>query len=270
MTWFSGVPQELNIAGIRFWMASEALEDQERRLDSWQYAFDEQGERPDPDWAATSLFLLARVQLDQLVEILEREFSIQASACSGAEVARRLGESFEESDDPMEDISYEIAIVGESVDLWRALRAAGGRPVGHGFAVDGSTITTGPDLPELAALGLRGSESGELETSPKEVLERASSCTLEVARLAAMRRQLDRQRERAGKGEEPPRTRRRPWSKRVGRSGCVLSSKRPRATFRSGGSARNGLSSNGRSASCGERSCSPRAMKSARLAQQRA
>src|SRR4051794_28463332 len=79
VTWFGGVPDEIKIAGTRFRLAAEALEDQERRLDPEPALFEERGERPNPDWAATSLFLLARVQLDQLVEILDSEFSIQAS-----------------------------------------------------------------------------------------------------------------------------------------------------------------------------------------------
>ena len=200
MSWFSGVPQELSIAGTRFWLASEALEVQEDRLDPCPSLFDERGDRPNPDWAATGLFLLARVQLDQLVEILDTGFGIQASAFSGSEVARRLGEFFEDPQEPSddEDLSYEIACVGEAVDLWRALCAAEGSRVGHGFAPDGSiTITTGPDLPELRALGLQGSASGELETTPTEALDRASTCTVWAARLAAMRREMDRERDRA-------------------------------------------------------------------------
>ncbi|MGW5365994.1 hypothetical protein [Actinopolymorpha pittospori] len=201
MTWFAGVPLQLNIAGTRFWMAAEALDAQEDRFSSDPSLYEERGERPGRDWAATGLFLLARVQLDQLVEILDREFGIQATAFSGAEVSRRLGECFDKPDDQSggEDLSYEIDAVGEAVDLWRALRAAeDGMMVGHGFAVDGSiTITTGPDLPELTALSLRASESGELETMPTEVLERASWCTMEAARLAVMRRHQERERARA-------------------------------------------------------------------------
>lgn len=201
VTWFGGVPDEVKIAGIRFWLAGETLEDQERRLDPEPTLFQERGDRPNPDWGATTLFFLARVQLDQLVEILDTGFGIQASAFSGAEVARRLGEYLEDSQKPSdgEDLSYEIACVGEAVDLWRALCAAeGGRVVEHGFAPDGSiTVTTGPDLPELRALCLRGSASGELETTPTEVLDRASTCTVWAAQLAAMRRETDRERDRA-------------------------------------------------------------------------
>ncbi|MFD2081554.1 hypothetical protein SAMN05421678_106252 [Actinopolymorpha cephalotaxi] len=204
MAWFAGVPLQLDIVGTRFWMASEALDAQEDRRSSDPSLHDQRGERPGRDWAAVGLFLLARVQLDQLVEILDREFGIQAGAFSGAEVARRLGTCFDEADDLSagDDLSYEIDTVGEAVDLWRALRAAEGRMmVRHGFAPDGSiTITTGPDLPELEALGLRGSESGELEATPTEVLDRASSCTLAAARLAVMRRHRERQ--QAGVKEE--------------------------------------------------------------------
>ena len=194
MTWFEGVPQEVEIAGVRFWLASEALEDEEKRLNVWSELLEERGERPNPDWAATALFLLARVQLDQLVEILVGEFGIQTSAFSGAEVSRRLGEMFDNDDLREGDMAHEIESVGEAVDLWRALRAAdGGGFVEHGFAVDGSiTMTVGPDLPELDALGLRGSNSGELEMSPIDVLGRASACTQSVAQLAVTRRRLER------------------------------------------------------------------------------
>ena len=92
-----------------------------------------------------SLFLLARVQLDQLVEILDSEFGIVASAFSGVEVARRLGEYFGDPGElpEGEHPSYEVATVGEAVDLRRALRAAeGGGAVGNGFAVDGSITIT--------------------------------------------------------------------------------------------------------------------------------
>lgn len=197
MSWFAGVPTQLTIAGTRFWMAREALEEQDRRLDPGGDLFSQRGERPETDWAATGLFLLARVQLDQMVQLLEVEFGIHVPAFSGSEIERRLRECFEESeDDPdWQDASFGISVVAEGVDLWRALKAGEGRAVGHGFAVDGSiSITTGPDIPELQAAGLRGSAAGELNDSPLDVLGLASVCTSEAAALA-VRRQLNRQRE---------------------------------------------------------------------------
>lgn len=224
MTWFGGVPDEIRVAGIRFWLAAEALDDQDRRVDPGSAFFEERGERANPDWAATSLFLLARVQLDQMVEILDGEFGIQASASSGVDVARRLDEFFDDPGDVAEvDVAYKIAAVGEAVELWRALRAADGRrAVAHGFAVDGSiTITVGPDLPELGTLELRGSVSGELETTPIEVLERASACTWDAAELAIMRRRLESRRKRraqAGSSGEGVRQRegQEGWEGRLG------------------------------------------------------
>lgn len=197
VSWFAGVPTELNIAGTRFWMAGEALEDQDRRLDPADDLFSESGVRPETDWAATGLFLLARVQLDQMVDILQSEFGIHVPAFSGAEVERRLRECFEESDDDpdWQYASFGISVIGEGVDLWRALQAGEGGAVGHGFAVDGSiSITSGPEIPELRALGLRGGYAGELNDSPLEVLACASTCTHEAAALA-VRRQLNRRSE---------------------------------------------------------------------------
>ena len=201
MTSFSDVPDELKIAGIRFWLASEALEAEERRSEPWDGdSVRQDGERPDPDWAATSLFMLARVQLDQLVEILGGEFSIQAAAFSGSEVSRRLEGQFDELDEETDDdLLFMVTAIGEAVDLWRALHAEGVKPVRHGFAVDGSiTLSTGPNLPELGVLGLRGGDFGELETSPTEVLWWASECTRDIAHLAAVRRDREQQGQPAG------------------------------------------------------------------------
>lgn len=197
MSWFSGVPHELTIAGTRFLLAAEVLEE-ELRLDPQQDPIDQKvGERPSTDWAATSLFVLARIQLDQVVQILRAKFSIDAGTLSGSEVSRRLEERFEQLhdlNDEEADVSFEVAVVGEAVDLWRALNAAETVPVGHGFASDGSiSISTGPDLPELNALGLRASNAGELNVSPLDVWQRASACTREAGRLAVRWQQLDGQ-----------------------------------------------------------------------------
>ena len=153
---------------------------------------------PAIDWAATSLFLLARVQLDQMVAILEGEFGIRAHTLSGTEVTRRLEECFQElgplPDD--EDVEYEFALVGEAVDLWRALETPGARPVSHAFAVDGSiSFTSGPDLPELSALGVTASSIGELEIAPNEVLGAGECLHARGGTAGVLRRNLKRQRE---------------------------------------------------------------------------
>lgn len=190
MSWFDDVPLTLEVAGGRFLLAGEALEEQDRRVDPFGQPADEGGERPNPDWAASGLLLLARVQLDQMVAILGAELNIGARGLSGSDVARRLAGAFEEIDGVSGgDVSDAIGIVGEGVDLWRALEAAEGGSVGHGFAPDGSiTITVGPDLPELPRLRIRPGDDGELHVSPRRVLERATDCTRVSAWLVAKRR----------------------------------------------------------------------------------
>ncbi|QIG44482.1 hypothetical protein G5V58_18345 [Nocardioides anomalus] len=165
MTWFGDVPNEVIVAGTRFWLAQAALEE----ADPGAYFYGPAGERPSTDWPAMTLFTMARLQLDEMVQILEKEFDISAAAFAGEEVSRRLSLAIAAagslSDE--EDVAFEIACVGEAVDLWRALHHDGDRGVGHAFAVDGTiSFTSGPELPELKAVGVRASEGGELNTSP--------------------------------------------------------------------------------------------------------
>lgn len=190
MSWFGGVPLELHVAGSRFWLAQEALE----AACPESYDLESRGERPDTDWAAMSIFMLARLQLDQLVSLLEKEFEIPVAALSGTEVSRRLMLAVGDMSalPPEMDRTYEITCIGEAVDLWRALLHDADSVVGHAFEVDGSiTLTLGPDLPELPALGIRASDGGELNTSPTDVFGVASSCIRDAAQLAALRDRRD-------------------------------------------------------------------------------
>jgi hypothetical protein len=187
MGWFSGVPVELNIAGSRFRLADEAIEEQQQDLNPFDDLLRENGERPERDWAASALLHLARVQLDEMIQILVTHLELPVEKLSGAEVTRRLTVMAEEAGLPEQRLLYEVCCVGEGVDLWRALGRVGEAPVSHAFAVDGSiSFTVGPDLPELGALGLKASVGGELEATPLDVFSRASSCTRDAAEVSVV------------------------------------------------------------------------------------
>ncbi len=182
--WFDDVPNVIRIGRERFTVATEALE-------TWELALDLRpdepyGERPETDWAAAGLLILAQLQLDQAVSILQSEFGMDARLFSGREISRRLRaeiSSVRGGGQAVRNFSHEIDVVGKGVDLWRALRETPKFRVTHGFEYDGSiTITLGPELPELTALGIRASDGMELNASPGQVFA-AAECTNCAAEL---------------------------------------------------------------------------------------
>lgn len=191
MTWMGDVPHEIEVAGLSFLMAGELLDEVEPRPNEFGIYTD----RPSVDWAASACFALARAQLDQMMLLLESQtLDVSARHLSGQEVTRRLLQHFDDLPrpstaddadvvDPAEDFKYAASCIGEAVDLWRALSPERPFVVRHGFQVDGSiTITTGPDLPECGALGIRAGD-GELETSPRYVQEVALGVMRDVISL---------------------------------------------------------------------------------------
>jgi hypothetical protein len=187
MGWFDDVPNGLRVGSAKFMGAREALEYWQLRLDD-ELASERRGERPDPDRTAETLFLLAQVQLDQVVSILSSEFELDARPFSGGEVGRRLRDcisAVEHGQSAVKAYKFEIDVVGEGIDLWRALRVAENFLVSHAFEWDGSiTLTLGPQLPQLEYLRIEASDGAELNSSPMEVFSAASACTNCVAELA--------------------------------------------------------------------------------------
>ncbi|GAA4301209.1 hypothetical protein [Klenkia terrae] len=202
MRWFGDVPKVLKVGFAEFMGAREALDYWQVRLDD-EFASEQHGERPDPDRTAETLFLLAQVQLDQAVAILNSEFDVDARPFSGGEVGRRLRDvisAVEDGQSAIEAYQFEIDVVGEGVDLWRSLRQAESLAVTHAFEWDGSiTLTLGPPLPQLKYLRVEGSDGAELNSTPMEVFSAASACTSCVAELAVRYRKWRSQ----GWGPEP-------------------------------------------------------------------
>jgi len=74
------------------------------------------------------------------------------------------------------EAEYHVDSIIEGLELLGALPHE--NFVGHGFAVDGSiSITTGPNLPTLATIGVRGSDTGELNDEPDRLLGLAADLT---------------------------------------------------------------------------------------------
>lgn len=185
MDWFDDGSDAIRIVRKNFLVACEALENWEAQLRGPNSLYRE-GSGPFPDWPATSFLLLTRPQLDQVVEILKSEFGIDARLFSGAEVSRRLHDSIlsvRGGERAVEDFAFEIDVVGEGVDLWRALREASDLHVHHGYEYGSITMTLGPELPDLGALGIKGSD-GELNVDPAQVFSAATACTSCAAELA--------------------------------------------------------------------------------------
>jgi hypothetical protein len=185
--WFDDVPDGIRIGDHSFLVAGEAIENWESRL-MGSVASAERGARPDPDWPATGLFLLARLQLDQAIEILMSEFGIDARLLSVSDVYGRLHDSISSVQggaQAAEDFAYEIDVLSDAVGLWRALRETSDQRVHHAFEYDGSiTLTLGPQLPDLYALDIRPGDGNGLMVSPAELFSAATNCTNCAAELA--------------------------------------------------------------------------------------
>jgi len=86
MAWFHDVPDQIKVGRYSFLAAGQAVEMWQARL-LGPNVLDKIGERPSPDWPAVSVFLLARLQSEQLISILMSEFDIEARLFSGSEVS---------------------------------------------------------------------------------------------------------------------------------------------------------------------------------------
>ncbi len=137
MGWFGDVPDDIRVGRDDFQVAEEAIARWEMQLRG-PNVFQQRGDRPDPDWPATRVLLLARLQLEQAIEILLSGFDIDAKLFSGGEVSRRLYDlisSVPGGHQAVEDFTFEIQAVGEGVDLWRALREAPDLRIHHAFRI---------------------------------------------------------------------------------------------------------------------------------------
>lgn len=65
MTWFAGVPREIEIARVSLIRAEQAIEDAQA-AEGRSYGSPEYGERPGSDWVASQILDLARLQLLEL------------------------------------------------------------------------------------------------------------------------------------------------------------------------------------------------------------
>ena len=177
MTWFHGVPDRVTIArGLDFLTASEALwESDPGEVDPWQ-------ERPPNDFGATAVLMMARLQLDQMVEVLDRPPLSSGDGRLGSALRRITIVEDGHNTDGAEDPGNDLACVEEALHLRQSLQ--GSVEVDHGFAPDGSiSITVGPDIPESAALGLRGSEEGEMNDTTVQVFAAAVEATRAAVRI---------------------------------------------------------------------------------------
>lgn len=160
-------------------------------------ASSKQGERPDPDWPATGLLLIAQLQLDQMLSVLKSGLGIDARLFTGSEVTRRLRNailSVRGGERAVEDFGLEIDAIGEAVDLWRVLRESPDLRITHTFEPDGSiTHTLGPALPELSTLCIEATNGGELNADPAQIFSVAVACTMDVAELAVRFRAWSRE-----------------------------------------------------------------------------
>ncbi|WP_207021456.1 ImmA/IrrE family metallo-endopeptidase [Phycicoccus sp. DTK01] len=135
------------------------------------------GERASPDWAASALLDLVHMQLLELRRVVERLFEDGRAPSEPEHVRSALLERAGALTEPERNSAeYDVCAVAEGLELLDALSSDNG--VDHGFAVDGSiSLTTGPVLPPLPTLGVKGSENGELEDEPDKLLSLAASLT---------------------------------------------------------------------------------------------
>lgn len=224
MGWFTSVPDTVRISGVSFLPAGEALDDADERdgITDWE-PDDTDSLLPDrnsPDRGAEAVYLVARLQLDQMVHLLRQATGVhdpvRLTEQSIAALARIGGDTYPDRPDqwyvdnrgattdpdlPPEELPYdgpisrwtfELEQVRAGLALHRAL--SGGLGVSHAFAVDGSiTMTMGPQYPGAPdVLGTRGNLYGEVEEEPDVVLDAARVATAAAAAVIAAGRQIER------------------------------------------------------------------------------
>ena len=155
-------------------------------------------EAPERDWFAEETLLLARIQLDQMIEIVRRVTGVSIEMGSPRAAVGRLEEmvrplvvrveSETDHHSELDDIfDGEPAVweVWDGLDLLESL--SGSYSVSNAFAIDGSvSLTVGPVLPRLESLGFNGGETSELIVAPSEVLDVARRATEHAAAFAVL------------------------------------------------------------------------------------
>lgn len=186
MSWFAGVPTKVTVTRQSFLPAGQALVQEQTSQDAWPDSAG--GERDADDWGAEAVFHLARLQLEQMEELVlliigqaEQDEDLSTDEIAERLLARVGALGLPEDDDR----AFEAACIEEALALLEALRMKrSALHVSHAFAVDGSiSFTAGPKLPDCPALGVRGSSGGELEAEPHYVFDVARQCTQAAAAL---------------------------------------------------------------------------------------
>lgn len=167
--WFGGVPDEVRLCGARFTHAQEAIDERApaeyRDVDPAA-----RGERPSDDWSAVAVLKLARLQLDEMAEVIELTLGASTAGRSVEEVALALGSRAKQrfADEECDLVLFDVDAICEGLALRQSLGT--NYCVGHAFAVDGSiTLTVGPEIPSASTIGLRGSDSGEMNDQPDRI-----------------------------------------------------------------------------------------------------
>ncbi len=182
MTWFAGVPLEIEVGRARLIRAEQAIEDAQAansRYDESPVHF----ERPSSDWVASQVLDLARLQLQELRRVIEEILDVDQPIVDLDDVRARLRTRAGVLPEPdRNEAEYNVDSIVEGLMLLEALPLE--ISVSHGFAVDGSiSITTGPELPTLPTIGVRGSDTGELVDEPDRLLGLAAGLTRDAGEL---------------------------------------------------------------------------------------
>lgn len=182
VTWFAGVPHEIRVADVCLIHAEQAIEvgEPEGDVDGdlWEH-----GERPSPDWVSAQVFDLIRLQLVELHRVVQQILGGDGSIGDIEDVRSVLLGRAQRLPEPESNAAeYEIETIMEGLALLDGLPSES--HVRHGFAVDGTiTMTTGPTLPTLPAIGVRGNATSELEDEPDYLLSVAASLTRSAGQL---------------------------------------------------------------------------------------
>lgn len=166
--WFGDVPWDVRVAGVTLVTAAEAVAGTDDREFEDRHDDGPENERDSPDWGGTAMLWLARCQLDQMRSLLSADDVVRLQGDDSATLAG--------------DEAGDARLLREGLALHRCLT---GSPavVHHGFNVAGDiTITYGLEIPPSPALGLRGSQTQEIEDSPVAVLRAAVEATLAAGR----------------------------------------------------------------------------------------
>jgi hypothetical protein len=198
--WFASEPNSIPVGSLDLLLGDRAVES---RAWDGHAEQDEYQQRPTPDWGATAVLRLARLQLDEMVYLVRAATGIDDPRSNlektqdelrnrtFAAVTHEFLQTDEGGEGAVErvaleinNIQFELGAIHEGFLLRDALDDP--TPVNHGFAVDGSiAMTTGPDIPALAIFNLRGTTGGELGDEPMAIFKVARHATVTAAELLA-------------------------------------------------------------------------------------